>query len=133
MTAVEPERKRGEPGPDRSSLEAPVQSSLDPQQRLKHTPNRYRTLSPSPPITGLLRSRPPPGLLPLSGSDPDSAATMSLANDFVQLSKEAGRRNADVRDSADKAAQAIKTNQAQAFADLAVGTSRFGSSLAPPH
>lgn len=46
---------------------------------------------------------------------------MSLANDYSSLSKEAGRRNADVRDSADKAAQLIKSNQAQAFADLDEG------------
>lgn len=46
---------------------------------------------------------------------------MSLANDYVSLSKEAGRRQADVRDSAEKAANLIKANQAHAFADLATG------------
>ncbi len=46
---------------------------------------------------------------------------MSLANDYISLSKEAGRRQADVRDSAEKAANLIKANQAHAFADLATG------------
>lgn len=46
---------------------------------------------------------------------------MSLANDYVSLSKEAGRRQADVRDSAEKAANLIKSNQPHAFADLATG------------
>ena len=55
--------------------------------------------------------------------EPSPVWRMSLANDYVSLSKEAGRRQADVRDSAEKAASLIKANQPHAFADLATGRS----------